>query len=313
MRLKSILLVILLAAYTLSGMERKEDSIIKNIIIEPASLVFQATWHAIINGQPLQHVGETNIIELGNKIKRLQQCTKLTALEKIFFINLISNPNLDTDQIKNNFDQTVKKYLPNQSFESKAQLLNAILMEGVSHNKNDLVQLAIDAGANVNIKHKYAGTALNCAASWGKTEIVKTLIAAGANVNPKNTKGETPLMQTTSAGRTEIAQLLINAGAKVNFKDKRGYTALHSAAHWGRKELIQILVNSGANVNVQNRDGDTPLMIIIDEGFVKNKEAIVRILLDANASKKIKNKSGYTALDLAKEEGYTNIIKMLQK
>jgi len=50
------------------------------------------------------------------------------------------------------------------------------LMLAVSHGRLDMVQLLIEAGADVNIRDEDGSTALMCAAEHGHMEIVKHLI-----------------------------------------------------------------------------------------------------------------------------------------
>lgn len=50
------------------------------------------------------------------------------------------------------------------------------LMLAVSHGRLDMVQMLLDAGADINIKDEDGSTALMCAAEHGYIEIVKYLL-----------------------------------------------------------------------------------------------------------------------------------------
>lgn len=51
------------------------------------------------------------------------------------------------------------------------------LMLAVSHGNIDMVQMLLDAGADINIQDEDGSTALMCAAEHGRIDIVKLLLA----------------------------------------------------------------------------------------------------------------------------------------
>ena len=75
----------------------------------------------------------------------------------------------------------------------------------------------MEAGTDVNYQNDYNWTALMFAAFNGHTAIVQLLLDAGANVdlqdNHSSTRGETALMKAEIKGHTDIAQLLRAHGA----------------------------------------------------------------------------------------------------
>lgn len=50
-------------------------------------------------------------------------------------------------------------------------------MLAVSHGNIDMVQMLLDAGADINIQDEDGSTALMCAAEHGRIDIVKLLLA----------------------------------------------------------------------------------------------------------------------------------------
>lgn len=76
---------------------------------------------------------------------------------------------------------------------------------------------------------KFGVTALSWAALEGKDEIAELLINAGADVNAKNRDGGTPLHAAAFMGQHEIVKLLLDNGVDVAAKTLNGETPLDSA------------------------------------------------------------------------------------
>ena len=70
-------------------------------------------------------------------------------------------------------------------------------------------------------------TPLGYAVESGNMEIVQLLVEAKADVNAKDVAEETPLHYAAQAGKIKLVQFLIEAGADVNAKAERGRTLLH--------------------------------------------------------------------------------------
>ena len=149
------------------------------------------------------------------------------------------------------------------------------------------VKQALDAGVDVNEYEEllkcsiYSNTALMSAAKSGKKEIVEILINAKADVNlqPKlvvnthpeivntmftsneyfHNKGETALWYATMENHPEIVRLLLDAKADANAtkttESPTGSgcicvsTALSCAVKNGATEIVKMLIDAGADVN----------------------------------------------------------------
>lgn len=89
MKIKIILSAMLLIISNIAAMEVEQKGTgLENMLLEPASLVFQAAWHAVRTGQNLELTGAEHIVDLGNKLKDIQQCTTFSVEEKKLLINL---------------------------------------------------------------------------------------------------------------------------------------------------------------------------------------------------------------------------------
>lgn len=275
MKSKLILHLLLVTSFiTINAMEEEQkEANLKNLLLEPATLKFQAAWTAISNSQSLEQIGEPSIVELGNKIKNIQQCNNCSYSEKKLFVNLANSPNITEDKIKKYFPELIKKYRKkNKELKYKDQLLNAILLYAIDRNIFSLAQCSIDAGANVNVKNKWDTCALSCAlyrASGykGSEEIVILLLNAGANTNSKDMGQYIPLRIAAQFGHKNIVKMLLNKGADVNAKDDK-LTALLAAASGGYKKIVKILIKSGATITAKE----------LGSNYIQDKE-IFQILM----------------------------------
>ena len=94
-------------------------------------------------------------------------------------------------------------------------------------------------------------TSLHYAACGGHEEVVEVLITAGANVEEHNENGHTPLMETATAGHINVARILLGAGAGVNthsneFKESAltlaCYKGTASTLTCGKRKMITLAV-----------------------------------------------------------------------
>ena len=134
------------------------------------------------------------------------------------------------------------------------------------------VNLHIQTGTDLN--QSYNGkNALYEAILEGNNTIVELLIEAGANVNLKHEiYGDTPLYPAAIKGRKKICELLITKGADVNAKRNNGRNPLHIAAYWGHTEVVKLLIAKGANINEKDNWDETPLDLAIDEDNFLNEQ-----------------------------------------
>merc|ERR1711902_283161 len=83
------------------------------------------------------------------------------------------------------------------------------LMLAVSHGRLDMVDLLLEAGADVNIRDEDGSTALMCAAEHGHMDIVKLLMKhPEININAVDNDGATALRVAMDASHRDIGVLL---------------------------------------------------------------------------------------------------------
>jgi ankyrin repeat protein len=138
---------------------------------------------------------------------------------------------------------------------------NTSLMAAAIDGDLDLVQQAIEAGANLDRYDWNLGySPLGMAIDRGHPEVVQCLLSAGANPHNGST-ATTALGLAAERGESEIVQMLLPRGVDVNAPVGRdGWTALLAAIKNGHRAVVQLLVTAGANVNAWSQ-GETPILL----------------------------------------------------
>lgn len=210
------------------------------------------------------------------------------------------------------------------------------ILEAIVRNRVDIVEMLIDAYADVNRNLEDRSTPLIVACIRGYAQIVRILVDAGAEVNARDDEGSTPLMIAACQGSLEIVKFLIDQGADVNLEDDCGENAVSSAAavgqlqtcqylypyleqnihirhstlnkallriavNGGRREIINYLYQMGGNINMRNEECLTLLMTAAQYSQQKVAESLIELGADLNA---IDNQSR-TALMFAVQFQYT--------
>jgi ankyrin repeat protein len=154
-----------------------------------------------------------------------------------------------------------------------------------------IVNMLIEAGANVHHKNNYNSTLLHSAAAQGNLEVVKLLIAHEVEINLKDNIGNTPLYiavansASSNAGileqqcYLEVIDLLIQRGAMIDVENNDGYTPLQRAVRDGSDKVVIYLIKQGANINPTNSHSLLHEAIkAIDFFYPDQKDAFVAII-----------------------------------
>ena len=114
----------------------------------------------------------------------------------------------------------------------------------------------------------FCNTPLHLAARVGREDLAEVLLAAGADVEARNKIDERPLHVAATYGRPTVAKLLLARGADVSARVRGRKTPLHAAACGlgtlsdidERIEVAKLLLAAGADVNAREPgNGFTPL------------------------------------------------------
>lgn len=179
------------------------------------------------------------------------------------------------------------------------------------------------------------GTALQAAAYFGHYTIVQMLLQAGADVNKLGGYYNTALVaaailerpkRTQVSQYEKIVEVLLRAGAKPNIEEGlRNYrTALITAVKAGNTNIVEMLLAAGADVNViiameytersqleeGSEDEETALLIAIWEGSVEMVNILIEAGADVNMEVRKRDKP-ITPLFTAVLRGRLPVIEML--
>ena len=170
-----------------------------------------------------------------------------------------------------------------------------------------IVELLLDAGADLEAADSKGETVVHKFAASGATNVLKLLVARHANVNRRDSDGETPLHLAIIEARQSASLFLIRNGADLTITDNFKDTALHIAAETDQTASISELLDHGADINAQSSHGDTPLLFASRESNL----AAVELLLERGANPRINNSKGLSALRFAVILKHPSLVKCL--
>lgn len=213
---KNLFILFLSFSFTLtsameSTIELEQNNIklskLKSMIINVPTLKFMIACVLSSDAYPVS-IEQIRIEELSDfidRIKALRMCKSCSDLEIKFFINIINNPDISSQDIKKYFLGLVES--KDEAHEmNKNQILDHMLLKASKNNKLELAKLCIQEGADVNAQNFTGVTALMLACLKGNIDIVKILVSNNANVNVKSKIGLTALKYAVINHRDEIVR-----------------------------------------------------------------------------------------------------------
>lgn len=216
-------------------------------------------------------------------------------------------------------------------------------------NRQEVIHILAQAGANLNAKGQNGKTALMCAvtARSGYSAAVNALIEAGANLDETDDDGNTAMMLAEAASHSKMVEMLKQAGASeagmndialiqaaargdvervkaliqmgVNV-DRRAYTtALCNATYEGHHEIVTLLIAAGADVNRGDTEGScNPLLNAAYRGDLEIVRTLIEAGADVNVSVEgVDNSLEYTELGMLeghhKDGQHAEVMELLQQ
>ena len=205
--------------------------------------------------------------------------------------------------------------------QGRTDVAKLLIEAGADVNAGSLHDLPYRTAATISPPGSVFGVTspLSAAAFQGHVDVAKLLIKAGADINVKDSFGGTAFMYAVDGGHADIVKLLIEAGADINAKlpfpyGGRGYTALMRAAALGDTELVKVLIEAGADVNAEERIYSETALLVATKEFYEEAATdvqLMKILIEAGADVNAKDRNGDTALVRAVAAGDTELVKVL--
>jgi hypothetical protein len=91
------------------------------------------------------------------------------------------------------------------------------------------------------------------------SELIELLLEAGAELERADARGRTPLLQAAALGRGETVRALLARGSNPAARSRSGQTALHLAARSGDLSGVEALLGAGADAVARDARGRTAL------------------------------------------------------
>jgi ankyrin repeat protein len=115
----------------------------------------------------------------------------------------------------------------------------ALILCGKYFDNNDVAQLLIDSGCNINVL-AHGGNALNYACYWGRVKCVKLLLEKNIHIHALDHHDNTSLHDSCANDDHECAKLLLDGGINANIRNMYGRTALDIAIENGNTKCINL-------------------------------------------------------------------------
>ncbi|KAF4453058.1 hypothetical protein F53441_4289 [Fusarium austroafricanum] len=142
--------------------------------------------------------------------------------------------------------------LETQFYDSAYYAKHTPLQISAQKNNEKIAQVLLDAGANVDFRHRITSTPLQLACglpttAQGKTTLVQVLLERGADVNalPGEYKGRTALQAAAETGDFALFKLLLSKDANISAPagETEGLTVLQAAAKSGSIDLFNFVLS----------------------------------------------------------------------
>lgn len=183
--------------------------------------------------------------------------------------------------------------------------LDEMLSLACRQGKQDIVELLLESGANVNHRNKAGNTPLLEACSQGHVSIARLLLDRRADIDaPTETTYDSALTWACTLGNSEVVELLLERNAAVEHRTKDGCTALMFAALAGHERVAKLLLDHKAEINVESDSNkDSPLTFACWKGH----QRVVELFLRRKADLEHRTKEGFSPLMFAALGGHTQV------
>lgn len=159
--------------------------------------------------------------------------------------------------------------MKSKSKQRNRDLLASIIMRDIARAR-ELLKQAADVHSR---DREHNETALMLAVKFANAEMVQLLLDAGANVNARDDWGRSALFYAPVT--SEAFEALLGGGADIHARDNEGNTILmwNVSQSAGLAE-VEKLLRLGVDQNLRTEDGETALSLAENLGLVKIVERL---------------------------------------
>ncbi|TIA06829.1 purine and uridine phosphorylase [Aureobasidium pullulans] len=184
------------------------------------------------------------------------------------------------------------------------QLLEAVVL-AVEKNRDEIVQLLLENGANINGSDSCVSpTPLQMAILGGVTSLVKILLDAGADIQVPGEYLDLFLLEDEYR-RKDLMRQLNTHEILVDRADPCELTVLQAAAYMGSCEIVRMLLDHGAHIDTPSKSGCALSLAVLGE-----HQDVVALLFERGAN--VDGADGYpTPLERAVFSGCNSTVQLL--
>ncbi|CAI7573132.1 unnamed protein product [Penicillium pancosmium] len=190
-----------------------------------------------------------------------------------------------------------------------------LLSTHVSDKRIEMFKMLLDHGANPEIRCEDGKTVLERAAIHGTNEIIRLILKhQGKNSEADRWFRQAAFRQAVCQGDEDAVRQLIKEGVDTKVKANRGEYPIHWAANYGNSGVISVLLHEGeADIDTPDTFGETPLSLACENSHTET----MHFLLDQGAEVDFLMGRGdedeYTLLSKVVTRGEVLLVDLLLK
>jgi len=198
--------------------------------------------------------------------------------------------------ISKGFSGITKTIVEHAKKEETAINFDKLLVYAIDKGRREnVIEMLVDYGANVNGKHRSGNTYLQSAIKSKLSNLALILIKKGANIHQRYKENITPLHLAVLSELDCVVKLLVENGVDINAFDNNDQTPLYYAAKNNSPLMVKLLLELGAHPDLLDHNGKRPMLFA-----VRNKDYLsVRYLLRAGADISFEDQDGKLPLHVS--------------
>lgn len=191
--------------------------------------------------------------------------------------------------------------------------INHQLIEAVDKGDVEKVKAALQAGASCNtlFNENWKWTVLDRAIFTGSLDVINLLLDAGADVNQVDTQNESCLFKAVDLGNLPVIKRIVGQTKNINqVSNDQGLTPVCLALIKRDFTTTKYLIENGANLNPFAPDQSVPYSLVIDNS--ENDEDIstfIDYFRNANLNLNVKDHKGWTPIMKLVKKGMKATLK----